>query len=119
MRILQQIVFEYEEGTGVKPNLHCFNAAMNACAFQVGGDAHARQKTFAIMVGVMVLLQKNARPDHLSFATILRACSTLLPIHDQRRQYLVGRVFEKARREGQVSPLVMEQLCFAASSKLY
>ena len=119
MRILQRMVFEYEEGTGVKPNLHCFNAALNACAFQVGGDAHARQKTFAIMVGVMVLLQKNARPDHLSFATILRACSTLLPIHDQRRQYLVGRVFEKARREGQVSPLVMEQLCFAASSKLY
>ena len=119
LRILQRMVSEYEEGNGVKPNLHCFNAALNACAFQVGGDAHSRQKAFAIMVGVLVLLQKYARPDHLSFGTILRACSTLLPIQDPRREDLVGRVFEKARREGQVSPLVMEQLCFAASSKLY
>lgn len=119
LRILQRMIISYEAGNlKAKPNLHCFNAALNACAFN-GGDGTARINAFTIMVGILVLLAKYASADHMTYGTILRACSALLHKADPRRDELVERVFDKARREGQASHLVVTQLYFAASPSLY
>mmetsp|Transcript_12162 Transcript_12162/g.20582 ORF Transcript_12162/g.20582 Transcript_12162/m.20582 type:complete len:119 (+) Transcript_12162:2-358(+) len=76
-------------------------------------------EAFIITVSTLVLLQKYARPDSVTYGTMLRACSNLLPRSDSRRHVLVERIFDRARAEGQVSQMVLTQLRFAASPDLY
>jgi hypothetical protein len=120
LKILQRMIVSFREDDNAmaRPNLHCFNAALNACAFTLGSPT-AKMHAFAVMVGILVLLQQYATADHMSYGTILRACSNLLSRTDERRDELAEKVFVKACREGQVSEMALTQLKFAASPGLY
>jgi pentatricopeptide repeat protein len=130
LRILNQMALTYQstltESTngnkvpslsGLKPTTHVFNAALNACAFS-RYDINAKMDAFVITVSIMVMLQKYVTADEVTYGTVLRACSNLLPRSDPRRDELVHKIFSKARKEGHVSDMVLTQLKFAASAPL-
>lgn len=117
-RVLQRMIENYENKIGPKPTTMIFNAALNACAF-VSYDQKAQTESFLILVEILAMVMKYASPDHVTYGTILRACSQLLPVDDERRDQLVQRIFKRACDEGQVSELVLTQLKFAASPQKY
>lgn len=90
----------------------------DACAF-VSGRSQQKVEAFVIMVAATKLLKEYATADQLTYGTILRCCSTLLPPGDTRREELVANVFQKACDEGLVGHLVLKQLRFAASGTQY
>jgi hypothetical protein len=102
LRILNQMTLTYQSiltestnGTkvpslaGLKPTTHVFkNAALNACAFS-RYDINAKMDAFVITVSIMVMLQQYVTADEVTYGTVLRACSNLLPRSDPRRDELV------------------------------
>ena len=77
-------------------------------------------EAFFILVAATNQLNKlGLESDHLTYGTILRACSTLLPPGDARRAELVESVFRKASHEGKVGHMVLKQMKFAASATQY
>lgn len=118
--VMNQMISSYK-ATGSKkskPNTHVFNAALNACAF-TRYDINAKMDAFVITVSILILLQEYTTPDEVTYGTVLRACSNLLPRSDSRRDELVEKVFRKARDEGYVNDMVLTQLKFAASTPLF
>ena len=80
----------------------------------------AKLGAFFILVATKMQMNKyEIDSDHTTYGTILRACSTLLPPGDKRREELVESVFRKAKAEGQVGRLVLKQMKFAASARQY
>lgn len=115
LSVLQRMIQAYQGGNiAAKPNVHSFNAALNACAF-VTGDVDKKEEAFTTALHIMKLLHDYARADHTTYGTILRACSSLLPRYDTRRKQVVDQMFRMACKEGQVGRLVITQLKFAAS----
>jgi len=118
-RVMNQMIASYKAGNlPSKPSTHVFNAALNACAFS-RYDANSKMDAFVITVGILVLLRDYATADDITYGTVFRACSNLLPKSDSRRDELVEKFFRKATREGQVSEMVLTQLKFAASTSLF
>lgn len=118
--ILERMVKAFEGGNrSAKPNIYAFNAALNACAFITSSDSHRKVEAFLTVVKISIMMNQYAKGDQTTYGSILRSCSTLLPPGDTRREELVQSVFEKACSEGQVGPLVLKQLKFAASAELY
>ena len=119
LRVMNQMIASYKAGNlPSKPSTHVFNAALNACAFS-RYDANSKMDAFVITVGILVLLRDYATADDITYGTVFRACSNLLPKSDSRRDELVEKFFRKATREGQVSEMVLTQLKFAASTSLF
>lgn len=117
--VLGRMIASHHNGNiSAKPNTTAFNAALNSCAF-VDGDSGVRLEAFNVVLAVMGLLKKLAKPDHTTYGTVLRACSTLLPATDARRKRVVESIFRLACQEGLVSKLVVTQLRFAASPDQY
>ncbi len=118
--VLQRMIDLYENNKlSAKPNLPVFNAALNAYAFStfhIGADGI---DAFTITERTLALLQKYDAPDHITYGSVLRACSNLLTRTDVRRDEIVQKMFERARSEGLVSQMVLTQLRFAASNTLY
>ena len=65
------------------------------------------------------MLEKYTTPDHVTFATFLKAVSKLIPGGEDRRRQVVDVVFNRCCRDGLVSPFVLQQLSFAASGDQY
>ena len=51
----------------------------------------------------------HAKADQITYGTFLKTCQTQMPQSDTRRQ-LVGVVFRKCVKDGQVGQLVLDQL---------
>jgi hypothetical protein len=133
--VLHRMVAAFDNGNlRARPNVHAFNAALNACAFagQPGGGGYQNQyggggpdssssqrDAFRVALDILQLLHEYTKADHTTYGTMLRACSSLLPARDQQRESAVETLFHRARQEGQVGRLVVTQLRFAASPELY
>jgi len=114
--LLQRMLHSFDDGNSTaKQNIVPFNAALNACAF-VRGDIAAKLDAFDTLVSVFGLLKEYAKPDHTTYGTVLRACSSLLPPSDDRRELVVDSIFRQACQDGLVGKMVLTQLRFAASS---
>lgn len=119
LEILKEMIASYENGDNTSaPTVHVFNSALNACAFSHHHE-RAKMDAFVITVSILVMLQKYVSPNEVTYGTVLRACSNLLPRNDNRRDELVSKVFDKASKEGFVSEMVLRQLYFAASPDLF
>lgn len=115
LELLERMIQSFEHGNKwAKPNTSAFNAALNACAF-AQGDMAGKLNAFDIVVSVIALMKKHAKPDHTTYGTVLRACSSLLPPSDTRRELVVDRIFRQACQDGLVGKLVLTQLGFAAT----
>jgi hypothetical protein len=123
--VLQRMVTAFDKGNRLaRPNVHAFNAALNACAFSGGRQQQQQQQqqgddAFRVALDILQLLHCYTTADHTTYGTMLRACSSLLPARDQQRERAVETLFHRAQTEGQVGRLVVTQLRFAASPELY
>lgn len=130
--VLQRMIAQFDKGNCLaRPNVHAFNAALNACAFSSRGRGQAQQQqqqqadtdAYRVALDILQLLHCYTTADHTTYRTMLRACSSLLSDsdrdQDQQRERAVTRLFHRARSDGQVGRLVVTQLRFAASPELY
>ena len=69
----------------------------------------------AIRVLKEMQISSNARPNHVSYGTFLRACRKLIREDDVRRDSLMESVFNQCKADGQVGELVLKQLQFVNS----
>jgi len=118
VKILHRMADAYESGNAsAKPNVQAFNSCLNCCAYT--SAAEEKIEAFLIAVSAFLMLEKYAEPDHVTFATFLKAVSKLIPRGEERRTQVVDVVFHRCCRDGLVSPFVLQQLSFAASSEQY
>jgi pentatricopeptide repeat protein len=118
VKILHRMADAYESGNAsAKPNVQAFNSCLNCCAYT--SAAEEKIEAFLIAVSAFLMLEKYAEPDHVTFATFLKAVSKLIPRGEERRRQVVDVVFHRCCRDGLVSPFVLQQLSFAASSEQY
>jgi chorismate mutase len=118
--VLQRMVCAFDNGNRLaRPNVHAFNAALNACAFSQAPQQSDDACAFRVALDILQLLHCYTTADHTTYGTMLRACSSLLPVRDPQRERAVTTLFHRARSEGQVGRLVVKQLRFAASPELY
>jgi predicted hydrolase (HD superfamily) len=123
-QMLQRMIQLYKDtdrkADDLRPNVFAFTAVMNACAYTVGEDT---EKSQALKIAAATYKQSKAsndkfgQPNHVTYATFLRACSNLIPPGPQRDSSLRS-VFEKCQQDGQVSDLVLKTLRDACSREL-
>ena len=118
LELLNRMANAYENGNvAAKPNVQAFNSCLNCCAYTAASDE--KIEAFLIAVSAFLMLEKYAEPDHVTFATFLKAVSKLIPRGEERRRQVVDVVFNRCCRDGLVSPFVLQQLSFAASAEQY
>lgn len=117
LELVTRMVQSYEGSKLPKDCISSFNAALNACAF-AKGDERARSNAFHTLIFISKLLKVHTRPDHVTYGTILRGCSSLLPYGEQRYK-VVEAIFRQACEDGMVGKFTLTQLWFAASPELY
>ena len=118
IEILQRQIYACVENgnKAANPTIHCFNAALNACAY-CKGSRNTTTRAFEIATKIYDLLLKYCQtpPDQTTFGTMLRACATLLPRSHPDREQMVESFFQAACENGCVGKLVVKQMKFAAS----
>ena len=118
VEILNRMENAYKNGKkSAKPNVQAFNSCLNCCAYTTATEE--KIEAFLIAVSAFLMLEKYAEPDHVTFATFLKAVSKLIPRGEERRRQVVDVVFNRCCRDGLVSPFVLQQLSFAASANQY
>mmetsp|Transcript_17710 Transcript_17710/g.38758 ORF Transcript_17710/g.38758 Transcript_17710/m.38758 type:complete len:149 (+) Transcript_17710:1508-1954(+) len=116
--MLHRMAESYNQGNKrAKPNVQTFNSCLNACAYTTFRDEFI--EAFVIAVSTFLLLEQYTKPDHVTYATFLKAISKLIPRGEERRRQVVEIVFRRCCRDGLVSRFVMEQLKFAATPDQY
>ena len=118
VELLHRMADAYHNGKkSAKPNIQAFNSCLNCCAYTAAADE--KIEAFLIAVSTFLMLEKYTQPDHVTFATFLKAISKLIPRGEERRKQVVDVVFKRCCRQGQCSPFVLQQLSFAASAEQY
>jgi hypothetical protein len=113
--------YENHGCTRAKPDVVGYTSVIAACANEAGSHEE-KQVAFSVALATYQELRHlsedddDAGPNHVTFATMLKACARLLPASSPLRQRWVGRVFRDAVKAGQVSDLVIARLREAATS---
>jgi hypothetical protein len=117
--VLKRMIDAYRSGNRLaRPTISPFNAALNSCAFVKGNEAR-KMEAYTTALTIMIMLRQHVIPDHTTYGTLLRACSTLLSSPDPQRQAMVASIFREACAEGRVGKLVLTQVRFGADSEQY
>lgn len=111
LQIYNEMMTLFKEGDlSLRPNVVIFNSIINACAYTIGDPIEQRQamETATFMLRELEA-STHAKADQITYGTFLKTCQTQMPQSDTRRQ-LVGVVFRKCAKDGQVGQLVLDQL---------
>ena len=110
--------------SAVRPNMHAYNAVINACAFTAAGDDQEgtaeRLRAFQIAQDVLHELCESEydRPSPSSFGTFLKACGRLsLPPDVVEKN--VEEAFRTCCDMGLVNDFVLTQIRYSAPNGLY
>ena len=119
-KILLHMIDLYHKGDrDVKPNVVPFTSVINACAGIYGTEAEKRE---ALEIAYDTLKEVEGPefgpPNHVTYATFLKACWKLVPSAERRRK-LVATIFRKCCQRGQVNESVLTQLRNAAPKDLF
>ena len=121
-RILDRQMEIYEKGNAQKcrPDVYSYTSVIKACE-AMSGSKRQRERVFAVAeVTFLELCQLDyASPNHVTYGTMLKACSNLLPRGSDRRQQVVRHIFSKACEDGYVGSMVVNRLKEAASPELF
>jgi len=111
-RLLRRMNSLAESGDkSMGPNIFIYGAVLNACAFTYGKKAVKEQAlTIAIETFKELNRSPNVRSNDVTYATFMRAVSTLAEKDDPRRDHLIEHVFRQCCIDGQVSASVLKQL---------
>lgn len=120
LKILKKVNDMYKQ-TGdesIKPNLYTYNAVIDACARCYGNpEQQAASLKIAFAVN-KAIFTANLEPNSITYATLLKTASNLLPEGDVRSQ-VVRAVFEKAKSAGYVDRNVLKAFDQASDRALY
>jgi len=110
--LLHRMKGAYETGNvSAKLTLSAYNALLNACSFPLGGDQE-RSHAASVMVDVLQEIRGSdgTKPDHITYATVLKAFGRCIPPDDKSRDELVEMEFENCCNDGQVNDFVLREL---------
>ena len=95
----------------LRPNVYVYGAVLNACAFTYGkGSVKEEALTIAIETFQELNKSPHVSSNDVTYATFMRAVTTLADEKDPRRDCLVEHVFRQCCKDGQVSAAVLKQL---------
>ena len=111
-RLLRRMNSLAESGnSSLEPNIFIYGAVLNACAFTYGKRTVKEQAlTIAIETFKELNRSSNVHSNDVTYATFMRAVSTLADRDDPRRDHLIEHVFRQSCKDGQVSASVLKQL---------
>jgi hypothetical protein len=111
LQLLQDMRSMAEHIPTVTPTLLTYNTAIDTCAKTRGTPS---QQTAALKIAFAIYktieITNSVQPNHITYATLLKAISTLVPQGDVTRNTLSKVVFEKAIQSSQVDRNVIQQL---------
>jgi hypothetical protein len=111
LQLLQQMRSMAKDMPLVNPTLLTYNTAMDACTKTRGTPA---QQTAALKIAFAIFktmeITNNIVPNHVTYGTLLKAISALVPLGDETRNTLSKAVFDKATKAAQVDRNVIQQL---------
>lgn len=104
----------YQAGNSrLKPNVVAANAVMNACAFTMTDGVQEQNRAMEIAHATLREMKTDPQfpiqPDQVTYGTLLKVCGNLMPACSSR-QKLAEALFQKACQDGQVGPMVLQQL---------
>jgi len=104
----------------VKSDIISYNCLLNSCANTITEDETIKREAITIAVNALQQLvrSKDYFPTSYSFASFLKACSTLMPLGNERVE-LVKTAFRVCCDEGQVDRQVLLELELALPEQLY
>mmetsp|Transcript_37220 Transcript_37220/g.89094 ORF Transcript_37220/g.89094 Transcript_37220/m.89094 type:complete len:724 (+) Transcript_37220:152-2323(+) len=94
---------------GIRPNVICFNAVLNACAFTGNEDEKEEAFTIACFAFDQLRGDPDLAPSHISYGTFLKACRKLMPAGDVRDRLVKG-LFRRCCSQGLVSHFVLKEM---------
>ena len=105
-----------------RPDVFGFTSVLSSCASEPG-SFEEKGKAFNVALATFQLLVSRSdefgTPNHVTYGTMLKACSRLLPYGSPIRQKWTRRLFEDCKREGQVGDMVLSRLREAATPDEY
>jgi hypothetical protein len=101
------------------PNTHCYTAVINSCAY-TENDAVEKREALQIAVATYKELcaSERAKPNGITFSTMITALRNLLPASEKRSAAL-ETIFKKCIEEGEVAELVVRRLQSATSPEQF
>lgn len=114
---LLQVMIDLHEKDGsqfTKPNVICYNAVLNACAFSAspGTSESDRRQALAVAVKIFNLMRQSGDSnivDAVSYGNMLKACANLLPPGDQRSA-IASRLFASCCADGLVGGMCLDEI---------
>jgi hypothetical protein len=102
------------------PDIFTYSSAISACAFATGSPK-LKRKAFYMAMDLWETL--NAHPEfgeanHVTYGTLLRACTYLLPHGDERDKHVL-KILEACKQNGCMNDRIAKQAKTAASKTLY
>jgi len=98
------------------PNVHCYTAVINSCAF-CGNDSIEKRQALRIAIETYkeMLEDGRDRPNHVTFSTMLTALRNLMP-PDDTRVGAIENVFKRCANDGFVTDAVLLRLVSSLST---
>jgi hypothetical protein len=117
--VLDRQISLYKSGNKkCKPDVYTFTSVLSSCA-SLGGSKRTKLQAFEIAHSTFEEMSRsNVVPNHVTYGTMLKACSRLLPLGKDRRKY-TREYFRSACQDGCVGDMVMRRLQLAASPVQY
>jgi len=102
-----------------KPDVYGFTTVLSSCALEPGDDTE-RAKAFNVARATYIQLIKNKdlyrSPNHVTYGTMLKCVTKLLPRDSPERKKWTKKVFNQAVANGCVGSMVLSRLSESSSS---
>jgi hypothetical protein len=116
--ILLKLEGDYERGlTIVQPDVTTYSSVINCCAYYRYAEGRADAFETAMRTFRKVSVLHNASPNNITFGTLFKAITNLLP-ESEKREQLVEELFDQCCTNGVMDGFVLSQLR-NASPRLY
>lgn len=102
-----------------RPDVYGFTSVLSSCASEPGDDAE-RAKAFNVARSTFIQLKSNndkyGSPNHVTYGTMLKCVSKLLPRDSNERKKWTKKVFNQAIANGCVGGMLLSRLRESTSS---
>jgi len=101
-----------------KPDVYSFSSVLGSCASLTGSRKERLQAFDVTILTFRDMCLSKVTPNHVTYGTMLKACSRLLPVGKERVRY-TKEYFKMACKNGCVGDMVMRRFEESASDDQY
>uniref|UniRef100_A0A7S2Y9L3 Pentacotripeptide-repeat region of PRORP domain-containing protein n=1 Tax=Entomoneis paludosa TaxID=265537 RepID=A0A7S2Y9L3_9STRA len=109
--------FLFDRST-LRPDVTTYSSVINCCAYFRHNAGKAEALEVALRTFRKLCDMDGDKPNNITFGTLFKAISNLMPQEDEQRETLTRSLFDKCCEEGLVDPFVLSQIR-AASPQLF